>query len=395
MKLKLMAATATLALATAGAANAQFYNPFSYFNAENGAYIAGDIGFHDAEFEGDSDVRDITFDFSPESDYAAFLRGGFRFNENIRIELEGGYRPGDLESVRAQSGGAVPQGLCTPGVRRTAAAPTCGNIDGEVNVSSLMLNGIFDLDFDFAPFGQRIVPFIGAGIGLAEVHTKAFGQLSNVTTTGQTVRQSGFAEIQNLSIDDIERAIAYQGILGLTAQLTEQLSLDLTARYFMTGDFEVGSVTTNGTTGATGPNNGGGNILNLGSFEGNYRDTSLTLGLRYRFAAPPPPPPPMAPPPPPPPAPTPFVEPPPAPLPPPPAQVAEAREFIVYFPFDQSTLTPEAQTVVQEAASYAQQGNATQVRSSATPTPPARPPTTSACRSAVRAPSRTPWSAWV
>jgi hypothetical protein len=37
MKLKLMAATATLALATAGAANAQFYNPFSYFNAENGA----------------------------------------------------------------------------------------------------------------------------------------------------------------------------------------------------------------------------------------------------------------------------------------------------------------------------------------------------------------------
>ena len=39
----------------------------------------------------------------------------------------------------------------------------------------------------------------------------------------------------------------------------------------------------------------------------------------------------------------------------------EAREFIVYFPFDQYVLTPEAQTVVQEAASYAQAGNATRI----------------------------------
>jgi outer membrane protein OmpA-like peptidoglycan-associated protein len=34
---------------------------------------------------------------------------------------------------------------------------------------------------------------------------------------------------------------------------------------------------------------------------------------------------------------------------------------VVYFPFDQSILTPDAQNVVQQAAQYAQQGNATQV----------------------------------
>ena len=39
----------------------------------------------------------------------------------------------------------------------------------------------------------------------------------------------------------------------------------------------------------------------------------------------------------------------------------EAREFIVYFPFDQYVLTPEAQTVVAEAASYAQSGGAARV----------------------------------
>ena len=39
----------------------------------------------------------------------------------------------------------------------------------------------------------------------------------------------------------------------------------------------------------------------------------------------------------------------------------EAREFTVYFPFDQYVLTPEAQTVITEAANYAAGGNATRV----------------------------------
>ncbi|PTT05979.1 OmpA family protein, partial [Caulobacter sp. HMWF025] len=39
----------------------------------------------------------------------------------------------------------------------------------------------------------------------------------------------------------------------------------------------------------------------------------------------------------------------------------EAREFIVYFPFDQSVLTPEAQSVVSEAANYASAGKATKL----------------------------------
>ncbi|PTT06174.1 OmpA family protein, partial [Caulobacter sp. HMWF025] len=50
------------------------------------------------------------------------------------------------------------------------------------------------------------------------------------------------------------------------------------------------------------------------------------------------------------------------PPPAPPAAVAyEAREFVVYFPFDQSILTPEAQAVVQQAADYAKGGGATRI----------------------------------
>ena len=76
---------------------------------------------------------------------------------------------------------------------------------------------------------------------------------------------------------------------------------------------------------------------------GQFQDHSVTLGIRYSFSAPPPPPPPP---------------PPPAP---PPAPAYEAKEFVVYFPFDQYILTPEAQTVVAAAADYANAGHATKL----------------------------------
>jgi outer membrane protein OmpA-like peptidoglycan-associated protein len=45
----------------------------------------------------------------------------------------------------------------------------------------------------------------------------------------------------------------------------------------------------------------------------------------------------------------------------PPAAAYEAREFVVYFPFDQYVLTPEAQAVISQAADYAKGGNATKI----------------------------------
>ena len=41
--------------------------------------------------------------------------------------------------------------------------------------------------------------------------------------------------------------------------------------------------------------------------------------------------------------------------------MAEAKEFIVYFPFDQYVLTTEAQAVVQQAADYSKTGTATKI----------------------------------
>jgi outer membrane protein OmpA-like peptidoglycan-associated protein len=336
MKLKLLAGAALTAVFAASGASAQ---------PVNGFYGALDFGLHQPEgIEATSTGNDPTggkfnWTFNQDEDFAGFARVGYRFSPQVRVELEGGYRGGDLGSVRGNRPGSV-LGLCTIGVIRTAANPKCGDPDGQIEAYTLMLNAIYDLNFSFF---QRLVPFVGVGAGATRIQMDALGQFSNVGTVSATN-----PAIQNLVIDDEDVAFAYQALAGLTFNATERLSIDLTYRYMGTSDVEFSS---------SGSATGG---LQPGIFEGEYRDQSLTLGLRYAFQPPPAPvepaPLPVEPPPPPPAA---FEPPPP---PPPPMAAFEAREFIVYFPFDQSTLTPEAQTVVQEAATYAGSGAATRVQ---------------------------------
>jgi outer membrane protein OmpA-like peptidoglycan-associated protein len=352
MKMKLMAAAGAVALTVASGAAAQV----------NGLYVAGDVGYHQADLETTSSrngpAGPVNWSFSPDGQVAGFGRVGFRFSENLRIELEGGYRPGEFDRVSGSTN-QIPQSLCTPGPRRGVGGvpTTCGPVDGELNASTLLVNAILDLDFDFGLFGQTLVPFIGVGVGAAEVQNKVFGQLSNVAAAGAAVPLPT-APYQNLVIDDIERTWAAQGIIGLAFQMTPNFTIDLTGRYLRTGDLEFGSIS---LVDGPQPPGRGSTPTPLGFFEGPYEDASVSIGLRYTFAAPPPVPEPMMPTPEPM-MPTPMPEPVPEVRPQPEAPRPVMREFVVYFPFDQSVLTPEAQTVVQEAASYAQQGNATQVQ---------------------------------
>jgi OOP family OmpA-OmpF porin len=132
--------------------------------------------------------------------------------------------------------------------------------------------------YDFMP-NSSWRPFIGAGLGTAWVHNKVFGQLSSVPP--------GAASFQNTSFDDVDQALAWQGILGVAWDFAPNWSLDLTGRYLQTDDLQWGSVTTN----AGGPGQFGA-VTDVGTFEGKYKDTSVTLGIRYTFGSPPPPPPP-------------------------------------------------------------------------------------------------------
>ena len=158
--------------------------------------------------------------------------------------------------------------------------------------------GMANLIYDFAP-EWTVHPFIGAGIGADREYVKerGGGGAFQITTTGQT-------------------EFAYQGLAGLSWAASDRINIDLTYRYLNGGKFNLAS--------SAGP-----------IHTTDYQDQSVSIGLRYSFGAEAPPP------------------------PPPPAFVA--KDFVVYFPFDQYVLTPEAQSVVQQAAQYANDGHATRI----------------------------------
>ena len=303
MKFKLLAGAALAAVFAASGASAQ----------EVGWYGAVDLGYHWPDgIDGESSNNaaggsPYNWTFNQEEDWTGFARLGYQLNEHWRVELEGGYRPGDIESIRGGSNNSI-LGLCTPGVVRSAAAPNCGSASGDVTSWTLMGNVIYDI----AP-GAVINPFVGAGIGINHVKVDSVGQFSSVTGAYTAANPS----IQNLTIDDDDTALAWQLIAGLAWRATDRLNVDLTYRYLGGTDLDFAST--------------GSHALQPGVFTGEYNDQSVTVGLRYSFAPPPPPP------------------------------AYEAKQFIVYFPFDQYVLTPEAQTVIQEAATYATSGNATRV----------------------------------
>ncbi|QDH72190.1 OmpA family protein [Brevundimonas sp. M20] len=178
--------------------------------------------------------------------------------------------------------------------------------DVDASATSLMANVLYD-------FGNRDAafrPFVGAGVGAAKV------------------------EIED--VDDT--AFGWQLLAGAAWRMTERASLDLTYRYLNVADLEMSD--------------------GVDSFSGDFEDHSVTLGLRYSFGAVAAPPPPVVAPPPPPPPPAPPAPPPP---PRPAPTVPQDREFVVYFDWDRSDLTAEAQSVVTQAANYAKSGRPTRI----------------------------------
>ncbi len=254
---------------------------------DTGWYGALDIGYHRTETQtlhSSGMAYNLTIGHS--DSWAGFARVGYKLSPNLRLELEGGYRPGDVGSICEPTFGCVGKG-------------------GGEHAWTLMSNLLVDL----MP-NSSFSPFIGGGLGVARTSLSRSVAFPNPYGT--------------LNVDDADTKFAWQGIAGVSFKASERLNVDVTYRYL--GSQRENYTVTN--TGAT-PNN----TLQPGVIDGAYKDQSITVGLRYALSAPPPPP-------------------------PPPPPVYEAKDFIVYFPFDQYVLTPEAQSVVQEAAKYATDGHA-------------------------------------
>jgi len=170
---------------------------------------------------------------------------------------------------------------------------------GSDKIWSFMANAAYDF-----PLGPKWDFTVGAGAGFGELDAK----VSNAST----------------SFSDSHRGYMWQGFAGFDYWVRRDVSLNLDWRYRELAEnkaffgFPVGDQV---------------HLKNL-------KDNALVLSARWYpwAAAPPPPPPPMAPPPPPPP-----------PMAPPPP----TKTFIVFFDFNKSNLTAEAQAVVSEAVKTA------------------------------------------
>ncbi|MDA8232608.1 MAG: OmpA family protein [Magnetospirillum sp.] len=203
-----------------------------------------------------------------------------------KVEFEAGYRSNDASRVGGMSG------------------------SGDVGTFSMMTNAIYD----FMPTSTWH-PFLGAGIGAAEV------SMNDISSNGAW-QYSG-----------TNWNFAYQAIAGLGYDIAQNLMLKAEYRYFATLDNSVTGI--GGVTGKV-----------------PYQNHSILVGLTYKFGQPAP-------------APTPVAEeapappPPPAPVPPPvPAKPAPMpqKNYLVFFDFDKSDITPQADGIIAQAAGAAKKG---------------------------------------
>ena len=259
--------TVALAALMASTAGAAYATEGWYGRADVGYSIGGDI-----EFGGTS--------YDLENDWTQHLGLGYAWQNGFRTEGEISHRYNDFGENE-------------------------GLADGNVHAWAAMLNGYYDFNR-----GGSVQPYIGLGVGGARLNVSAVG---------------GFG-----SFADEDTVLAYQGMVGVAFDLTEQLALDIGYRYFVADDLELDGL---------GPN------LTAATFDAEYEHQAVTLGLRYQFAAPPPPPPPPAPPPPPP------------PPPPPVAAACPQSDFVVYFEWDRSNLNQAALETIDAAVARARQCN--------------------------------------
>ena len=259
---------------------------------DTGLYVAGGAGLsfpRDMDFDGTAINSSADLDTGP----VGVLSIGHGFMDNFRGELELGFRTSDVDSVGGTS--------------------ASGNADSW----SAMINGFYDFDT-----GGKLTPYVGLGLG------------------GARIDADGISPVSGTRVDDSDFGFAYQGILGISYELSEQWSATADYRYFSAPDLSFGAG--NGT-----------------GVDSNFDSHSVMVGLRFNFpkpkapvsmeevAAPAPEPEP---------APEPVAEPAPAPEPP-----AITRSYIVFFDWDRSELKPVALEILAQAAANAQLGGVSSI----------------------------------
>jgi outer membrane protein OmpA-like peptidoglycan-associated protein len=192
-----------------------------------------------------------------------------------------------------------------------AAGGSSTSLKGSSSNFSFMLNGYYDL-----ATGTPFTPYIGFGIGGDRF------SLDKVRTN--VAPYSGIANSADI-------VFAYQPIIGVAYSINDHMSLGLEYRYFSTTDASIKYA----------------HVPPGGSFNVDPSSHNILASFTFHFGAPAAPPVP---------APVPAAAAAPAPPPAP-----SKQEFIVFFEFDKSTLTPDGQKVVDAAAAAYKKGGSAKI----------------------------------
>jgi OmpA-OmpF porin, OOP family len=171
-----VAVSALLAGANAASADPERHGWYTNFEA-------GWVHLNDTGLPGVAGLQSLEY----QSGWGALIGFGHSFDNNLRLELEGGYRNNDLDE------------------RNNLPA-----IDGEFTEYTAMINMVYD-----APIASRWLLNLGAGAGVD------IGRFDD-----------------HLGREDTDTQLAVQGILGLTHRLSAHWDVAVTYRYLWTEDME-------------------------------------------------------------------------------------------------------------------------------------------------------------
>ncbi len=138
--------------------------------------------------------------------YATAAYIGWAVHDALRLEIEGGFRSADIDTVTIVTGDALLTYL--PG--QTV------DVGADVQAGTAMVNFYYDMDI----FGGDVVPWLGAGLGAAHVEY-------NVTDP-----------LGVFGGNDKAWIFAYQLMAGLTFPIGDGWSLTASYHYFTTEEFD-------------------------------------------------------------------------------------------------------------------------------------------------------------
>ncbi len=207
----------------------------TYEDASKGIYFeirGGGTLLSDADNSGAGITTDIVIE--SEFDLGFVVEGavGYAHDSGVRGELALGYRQNDFDKLTITNDGGVGAFLGVGSLNGISV-----NTDGDVGALSFMANGYYDFDL-----GSKFKPFVGVGLGVALIDVDA-------SVLGVTI------------VDDDDTVFAYQGMAGVSYEISESISASLFYNYFATIDPEF--------TDAAG-----------GSFDSEYQSHNFMVGVR-------------------------------------------------------------------------------------------------------------------